>query len=177
MDYTRCAALHNYLIQYAWLAEGRPLETLDANNNFFTGSGDKDEAEAYLLRLHPSLAAFLDTATMSPFPLENPHEYLPFSVFAWDQPVDGLVRLYAIDGGLSAVDSDGGVIYHQGLHRVASFIYLDEYDIRFPAEGSKHIESPLETLLTNWIDLIHIGKVVASPYKEPALFDFEKIGP
>ncbi|KAJ6103890.1 hypothetical protein N7486_004112 [Penicillium sp. IBT 16267x] len=194
MDYTRCAALHNYLIQYAWLAEGRPLETLDANNNFFTGSGDEDEAEACRPRLHPSLAAFLDTAIMSPFPFDNPHEYLPFSVFAWgidgpsrlfeelaadlqDQPVDGLVRLYAVEGGLSAVDSDGGVIYHQGLHRVASFMHLDEYDIGFPVEGSKHVWNPLETLLTNWIDLIHIGKVVASPHKEPALFDFEKIGP
>ncbi|OQE46990.1 hypothetical protein PENCOP_c001G00466 [Penicillium coprophilum] len=89
----------------------------------------------------------------------------------------GLVRLYAVEGGLSAVDSDGGVIYHQGLHRVASFMHIDDYGYGFPVEGSKHVWNPLETLLTNWIDLIHIGKVVASPHKEPALFDFEKIGP
>lgn len=46
MDYLRCAALHNYLIQYAWLAEGRPLATLNANSNFFTAFGDEAEAEA-----------------------------------------------------------------------------------------------------------------------------------
>ncbi|KAF3401950.1 hypothetical protein F1880_009956 [Penicillium rolfsii] len=171
MDYTRCAVLHNYLIQYAWLAEGRPLETLDANSKTFTSAGDRDEAEAYRSRIHPSLAAYLETAIMPPFPFDNPHEYIPFSVFAWgidgpsrlfendaadlqDQPVDSLVRLYAVEGGLSAVDSDGGIIYHQGLHRHA-----------------------LETLLTNWIDLIQIEKVVASPHKEPALFGCEKVGP
>ncbi|KFY65595.1 hypothetical protein V496_02456 [Pseudogymnoascus sp. VKM F-4515 (FW-2607)] len=53
MDYARCAALHNYLIQYAWLAEGRPLATLNANSNFFTAFGDEAEAEACRPRLDP----------------------------------------------------------------------------------------------------------------------------
>lgn len=194
MDYARCLALHNYLIQYAWLAEGRPLATLNANNNFFTAFGDEAEAEACRPRLDPSLAAFLDTAIVSPFPYDNPHEYLPFSVFAWgidgperlfeeftadihDQPVDSLVRLYAVETSLSAEEGGGGVIYHQGFHRVATFMHLNDYGYGFPAEANSHVWNPLETLLTNWIDLIHIEKVVASPHKEPALFGFEKIGP
>lgn len=194
MDYARCAVLHNYLIQYAWLAEGRPLATLNANNNFFTVDGDEAEAEACRPRLHPSLAAFLDTAMVLPYSSDNPREYLEFSVFAWgidgpsrlfdefladiqDQPVDSLVRLYDVESGLSAVGSGGGVIYHQGFHRVATFMHLDDYGHGFPVEANSHVWNPLETLLTNWIDLIYIGKVVASHHKEPALFDFEKIGP
>ncbi|KAI2700432.1 hypothetical protein CBS147332_8043 [Penicillium roqueforti] len=191
MDYARCAALHNYLIQYAWLAEGRPLATLNTNDNFFTAFGDEAEAEACRPRLDPSLAAFLDTAMISPFPFDNPHEYLPFSVFAWgidgpnnlfeeaeadmhDQPVDSLMRLYAV---ISHVDGSGSVIYHQRFHRVAIFMHIDAYDHGFPVEDNQYVWNPLETLLSHWIDLIHLGKVVASPKKEPALFDFEKIGP
>ncbi|EPS31610.1 hypothetical protein PDE_06565 [Penicillium oxalicum 114-2] len=194
MDSARCAALHNYLIQYAWLAEGRSLATLDTNSNFFSAFGDEDEAEACRPRLDPSLAAFLDSALVSPFPYDNPDDYLPFFVFAWgidgpeslfeefaadiyDQPADSLVRLYAVESGLSAEEGGGGVIYHQGLHRVATFMHLDDYGYGFPVEAHPQIWQPLETLLTNWIDLIHIGKVVASPHREPALFDFEKIGP
>lgn len=193
MDYARCAALHNYLIQYAWLAEGRPLATLNANSNFFTAFGDPAAAEACRPRLDPSLAAFFDAAIVSR-PADDTHEYLPFSVFAWgidgpnrlfeesiadmnDQPVDSLVRLYAIETGLSAMDGGGGVIYHQSFHRVATFMNLDEYDFGFPVQDKPQAWYPLETLLTNWIDLIRVGKVLASPHKEPALFDFEKIGP
>ncbi|KAJ5226527.1 hypothetical protein N7468_007752 [Penicillium chermesinum] len=144
MDYTRCAALHNYLFQYAWLAEGRPLETLDANSSFFTGSGDVDEAGACRPRLHPSLAAFLDTTIMPPFPFDNPHEYIPFSVFTWG--IDEPSRLF---------EEDTADLQNQPVDSL----------------------NPLERLLTNWVDLIHIGKVVASPHEEPALFGCEKVGP
>ncbi|KAJ5637382.1 hypothetical protein N7490_007261 [Penicillium lividum] len=190
MDYARCAALHNYLVKYAWLAEGRPLATLNGNStNFFTVFGA--EAEALRPRLDPSLVAFLDTAMIPP--KDNPNEF-PLSVFACDfpsldrlfeediadlkdQPVESLVRLYTVDGGLSAEGCDGGVIYHQRFHRVVIFMHLDAYDCGFPVEDHLNVWNPLETLLSHWIDLIHLGKVVASPNQEPALFDFEKIGP
>ena len=192
MDYARCAALHNYLVQYAWLAEGRPLATLNSNStNFFTAFGD--EAEALRPRLHPSLVAFLEAAMIPPS--ESPDElFPPLSIFALGvstpnelfeefvadlqhQPVDSLVRLFPVDTGLSAEGSGGGVIYHQRFHRVAIFMHLDAYDCGFPVEDHPDIWNPLETLLSHWIDLIHLGKVVASPHEEPALFDFEKIGP
>ena len=49
MDHARCAALHNYLVKYAWIAEGRPVASLHSysNNKFFTVYGAE--------------AAFLDT--------------------------------------------------------------------------------------------------------------------
>lgn len=192
MDYPRCAALYNYLVQYAWLAEGRPLATLKSNStSFFTAFGA--EAEAIRPRLDSSLVAFLDTAMIPPS--DGPDELPPpLSIFAWglstpnqlieefvadlqDQPVDSLVRLCPVDTGLSAEGSGGGVIYHQRFHRVAIFMHLDAYDYGFPVEHHPDVWNPLETLLTHWVDLIHLGKVVASPHQEPALFDFEKIGP
>ncbi|KAJ6047085.1 hypothetical protein N7499_003050 [Penicillium canescens] len=78
MDYSRCVALHNYLIQYAWLAEGRPLSTLNVNStNFFTVHGA--EAEALRPRLDPSMVAFLDNAII---PLWEGFSETPLSIFA-----------------------------------------------------------------------------------------------
>ncbi|CAI7591751.1 unnamed protein product [Penicillium glandicola] len=190
MDYPRCTALYNYLAQYSWLAEGLPLATLNENStNFFTAFGA--EAEAFRPRLHPSLVAFLDTAMIPPS--DSPDQFPPpLSIFAWglptpdalieefiadlqDQPVDSLVRLSPV--ALSGEGSGGGVIYHQCFHRVAVFMHLDSYDYGFPVEDHPDIWNPLETVLSHWIDLIRLGKVVASPHEEPALFDFEKIGP
>jgi hypothetical protein len=56
-------------------------------------------------------------------------------------------------------------------------MHLDAYYYGFPVEDHLKVWNPLETLLSHWIDLIHLGKVVASPNQELALFDFEKVGP
>ncbi|KAJ6032607.1 hypothetical protein N7540_003339 [Penicillium herquei] len=185
MDYTRCAALYNYLIQYAWLAEGRPLATLNGSStNYFTVHGA--EAEALRLRLHPSIVAFLDTAIIigeTPLSIFATGLNSPDSLFAeseadiCDQPVDSILRLCYV--ALSTDDSNGGVIYHQNFHRVAIFTHGDDWDFGFPVEDHPLAEvwNPFETLLSHWIDLIHIGKVVAGPHEKPALFEFEKIGP
>lgn len=196
IDYERCAALHNYLVQYGWLAEGRPLAALTASSTTFftTAFGDGADAEALRPRIDPSLAAFLDAAMIPP-PKYGPDELSPpeLSVFAGaisppsmlfaefladlhDLPIDSLVHLYGIDLCLSAEDG-GGVIYYQGLHRVGIFMHIDDYDYGFPAEEHIHVWNPLETLLSHWIDLIHLGKVVASPRQERPLYGLEKIGP
>lgn len=191
IDYARCAPLHNYLVQYAWLAEGRPLAALTSSStNFFTAFGA--EAEALRPRLDSSLVAFLDAVIIPPTdgPAEVPPP--PLSIFSWglstpdtffeefiadlrDQPVDSLVRLYTIDTVLAGEDRGGGVIYHQSLHRVGVFMHFDAYECGFPAEDHPFVWNPLESLLSHWIDLIHLGKVVAS-HQEPALYDFEKVG-
>ncbi|KAJ5517167.1 hypothetical protein N7527_008727 [Penicillium freii] len=183
MDYPRCAALYNYLAQYSWLAEGRPLATLNENStNLFTAFGD--EAGALRPRLHPSLVAFLDIATTPPS--DSPDQFPPpLSIFAWGLPTpDGLIEEFPVDSlvrlspvALSGEGSGGGVIYHQRFHRVAVFMHLDSHDYGFPVEDHPDIWNPLETVLSHWINLIQLGKVVASPHEEPALFDFEKIGP
>ncbi|KAJ6023649.1 hypothetical protein N7460_014044 [Penicillium canescens] len=188
MDYSRCVALYNYLIQYAWLAEGRPLATLNGNStNFFTVHGA--EAEALRPRLDPSVVAFLDNAIIPP---GEGFSETPLSIFASglnrpqslfaeveadleDQPVDSMLRLCYV--ALSTDNSNGGVIYHQRHHRVAIFMHTDDWGFGFPVKDHPDVWNPFETVLSHWIDLIHIGKVVAAPHEEPALFEFEKIGP
>ncbi|KAM5464887.1 hypothetical protein MferCBS49748_005309 [Microsporum ferrugineum] len=142
-------------------------------------------AEALRPRLHPSLAAFLDAATL---PL---HHYYPSgNLFFYacsfnypqylfdnnaadlqDMPVDSLVNLY--DGGMN-IEAGGGLFYRQGSHRAVAFMHMDAYDQAFPIEAHKELWHPLETVLSNWINLILIGKVIGSLPGEPGLFNCEK---
>lgn len=189
MDHARCAALHNYLVHYAWIAEGRtPARLHDSNSTFFKAHGAA--AEALRPRLDPSLAAFLSTAMLPP--ADAPDRTPPFFFWATgltgpgyffaneeadllDQPVDSLVCLYQPGQG---GESGGGLFYHQGCHRAAVFMHMADYRFAFPVEAHPEHWRPLETVLSNWIDLIHLGTVAASPTDAPpALFGSEKFGP
>lgn len=181
MDHARCAALHNYLVHYAWLAAGRTLEELHGSSNtYFTAYGAA--AEALRPRLDPSLAAFLASALVPP--VDAPH-LAPFFFWAsglaepahlfdnqladlFDLPEDSLVMLYYPGQG---AESNAGLFYHQGSHRAAVFMHLDDWGFTRP-----ECWSPLETVLSNWIDLVRLGKVAASPTDTPALFGSEKFG-
>ncbi|KAL2269144.1 hypothetical protein VTJ83DRAFT_3990 [Remersonia thermophila] len=192
MDHARCAALHNYLVAYAWRAEGRSLSALRENHaGFFAASGAA--AEALRPRLHPSLNAFLDAVMVAPPPREDArHEDAapPLFWFAsgisqpdylldndtadlYDEPPDTLVCLYSLTMGRAG----GGVYYHQRLHRAAVFMDMWDHDFAMPAERHPELWHPLETILSNWIELIRLGKVVAAPRDVPARYDSEKMGP
>ena len=190
MDHTRCAALHNYLVSYAWIAEGRQLASLHAHSNtFFTMYGAA--AEALRPRLDPSLSAFLDTALLPPADAAprpapfffwvsqiNSPDYLFDNQAAdlLDEPEDSLLCLYDTNIGQGG-ESGGGLFYHQGYQRAAVFMHMDDYDYAFPVKVHPELWHPLETVLSNWIDLVHLGKITASPTDTPALFGGEKIGP
>ncbi|TEY84110.1 hypothetical protein BOTCAL_0021g00330 [Botryotinia calthae] len=189
MDHARCAALHNYLLYCAWIAEGRSPVTLHSNNNtFFTAYGAA--AEALRPRLDPSVAAFLDASMLPPADAPEPAPFFfwasgisdPGDLFAnqtadlFDEPEDSLLCLYFPNIGQGG-ESGGGLFYHQGLHRAAVFMHMDDYDFALPVEAHPDLWYPLETVLSNWIDLIHLGKITASPREVPALFGSEKIGP
>ena len=190
MDHARCAALHNYLVHYAWVAEGRAPASLHSNNNtFFNAHGAV--AEALRPRLDPSLAAFLAAAMLPPD--ANTPKRAPFFFWAnglsepdflfdngladlFDQPPDSLVCLYYPNIGQGGAPG-GGVIYHQDYHRAAVFMNMVDYDFALPIEAHLALWHPLETVLSNWIDLLRLGKITASPRDAPALFGSEKIGP
>lgn len=197
MDHARCAALHNHLVQYAWLAEGRSLASLQANgtNNFFTTHGDA--AEDVRPRLDPSVTAFLEAAIIpssandgdgdedpSPAPffwwvseLSEPDAlFADETIDLYDQPADSLLCLYFPNIGVGG-EFGGGLFYHQGHHRAAVFMHMDDYDFALPVEAHPELWHPLETVLSNWVELLRLGKVVASPRSAPALFGSEKIGP
>ncbi|KAI0839678.1 hypothetical protein F5Y06DRAFT_12269 [Hypoxylon sp. FL0890] len=188
MDHARCASLHNYLVHYAWLSEGREAAGLHGNNTYFTTHGAA--AEALRPRLHPSLAAFLDAAILPPADGPEPAPFFfwadglshPNSLFAdqaadlYNEPADSLVCLYFPTIGHGG-EFGGGLFYHQGCHRAAVFMHLDDYGYALPVEAHPELWHPLETVLSNWIDLVHLGKITASPRDAPAQFDSEKIGP
>ncbi|KAI1392390.1 uncharacterized protein F4822DRAFT_127714 [Hypoxylon trugodes] len=188
LDHARCAALHNYLVYYAWLAEGRLVASLHNNaNTFFTAHGA--EAEALRPGLHPSLTAFLETALLPP---TYGTEVIPF--FFWanqlsdpdnliddqmadlsDQPPGSLVNLYLSNTGQGG-EAGGGLFYHQGHHKVAVFMHMDDYDFALPVEKHPELWHPLETVLSNWIEQIRVGKITASPAETPPVFVGEKVG-
>ncbi|KAI0883723.1 uncharacterized protein GGS22DRAFT_165929 [Annulohypoxylon maeteangense] len=189
MDHARCAALHNYLIHNAWISEGRPPAALHGNNinTYFTTHGGA--AEALRPRLHPSLAAFLDDARLPPDGLERAPFFFwaneftsPGEFFAepeadlFDEPADSLVCLYSTNIGQGG-SSGGGLFYHQGIHRAAVFMHMDDHDFALPVQAHLELWHPLETVLSNWIELIRLGKITASPREAAPLFVGEKIGP
>ncbi|KAK3291538.1 uncharacterized protein B0H64DRAFT_409236 [Chaetomium fimeti] len=75
------------------------------------------------------------------------------------------------DGG-----SGGGMLYHQARHLACFFVHPDDTEFAFPMDERRHNWHPLETILSNWITLIHLGKVVASPTDQPPLYGGVKVG-
>ncbi|KAI6085865.1 hypothetical protein F4821DRAFT_270351 [Hypoxylon rubiginosum] len=184
MDHARCAALHNYLVDYRLAAEGLNLA---ANRDTFM-SRHGAATSAILPRLHPSLAAFLAAARIIRFPFLFAHGFPNPGVSndlvglidngladLYSEPEDCLVRLYlpVIESG---GESGGGLIYHQTRHVATFSMNADDADYALPVDEHPMNWHPLETVLSNWISLIRLGKVVASPAPR-GLFGSEKIGP
>lgn len=184
MDHARCAALHNYLVDYCTAAEG--LSPAASNDTLVSTLGEA--ASAVLPRLHPSLVSFFAAA-------RTPRS--PFFFFAQSfpnptttdscgglfdngladlhsEPDDCLVRLYG--PVIEAGGEDGGLIYHQRYHVAAFFMHIDDVDFAMPVDEHPLNWHPLETVLSNWISLIRLGKVVASP-GETGMYGSEKVGP
>ena len=93
-----------------------------------------------------------------------------------DMPDDSLVNLYRHG---QCGESGGGLFYLQGSHshRAAVFMHMDDHGFAFPVAEHPDLWHPLETVLSNWIELIMLGKVVAEHPDAPTRFDSEKFGP
>jgi hypothetical protein len=149
MDYERCAALHNYLLDYSLTVKGYDPEVDSDTFMNFHGAA----AEALVPRLHPSVAAFFAAARRDirsrppeavfffasnfyspPAPGEDGDGGL-FDNWLADmesEPDDTYVYLYhtfAEVGGES-----NGLLYHQGRHRAAYFLHLDDMDFGVPID-------------------------------------------
>lgn len=115
LDYTRCAVLHNYIIQEGWVGSGRPLDELP-RESWFEKHGD--DAEQIRNRLDPSLASFLekayviDSTQVSFFywvsKLSNPDELWRNNGPDFNEPGEDwrFLTLYPTNIGLAS-DSDG----------------------------------------------------------------------
>ncbi|KAL8398683.1 hypothetical protein RB596_006006 [Gaeumannomyces avenae] len=190
MDHARCAALHNYLVDYRLQAapdDGQPNGAADEGGRATYFSTWGEAAEAVRPRLHPSLAAFFAAARMPRRPFHFFADDFPeprdgagglfYNEVAdlVDMPPDLLVWLFDSNSD-SGGESQGGLLYHQGLHKCAFLMHLDDYGSAFPPDEHPHQWHPLETVLSHWIHLLQIAKVVASP-SEQSLYGSDKVGP
>ncbi|KAK7936656.1 uncharacterized protein PG986_015094 [Apiospora aurea] len=168
MDYARCNALHNYLVESCLAADADgwfdPAAAEGRNATYFSTHGDA--AEAVRPRLHPSLAAFLDAARTPDAPLFYFVEGMPgpddgdFSGLFdnetadnEDEPEDSIVRLYLSHMNACDGKSGGGMLYHQRRRLASFFVHPDDTEY-----------------------LIRLGKVAVSPTDQPALYGGVKIG-
>lgn len=187
MDHARCAALHNYLADYCLAVDGQLDPAAEGSRaTYFSTHGDA--AEAVRPRLHPSVSAFLAAARTPDAPLfffiggmpdpDGDFNGLFDNETAdnEDEPEDSIVRLYFSHMDACDGKSGGGMLYHQGRHLASFFVHPDDTECAFPVDEHPQSWHPLETILSNWIALIRLGKVAASPTDEPALYGGVKIG-
>ena len=178
MDYTRCAALHNYLVQLGWVGSGMALEDLpDRSFTFFSNPHDSGEADEARSRLSPSVAAFLELARIPNGPGDT-------HLFAWAHRVatpsemfslkdlhddegepSRFLTLYVVDSNM--VGDPAGLIYDQERHRATFAMDMDDLKSIHPVADKDALWFPLETVLSSWVRLATIGKVTASTAPSP----------
>ncbi|KAK3378990.1 hypothetical protein B0T24DRAFT_646753 [Lasiosphaeria ovina] len=152
-----------------------------SNRSFFGRYGD--EASALRSKLSPSVTAFLDSITIV--------DGVDIPFFFWDcvfgEAGDAALNatnsgprfltLYPTYSGMAS--KPAGLVYDQRRH--AAVVALDMFDLDFCTRQGDDFQlviiedlwHPLETVLTNWIHLIHIGKVAAVA---PDVDDYEALG-
>ncbi|KAJ4306802.1 hypothetical protein N0V88_000169 [Collariella sp. IMI 366227] len=187
MDHVRCVALHNYLVDYCLAADGL-LNTATEGSRATYFSTHGEAAEAVRPRLHPSLTAFLAAARTPNTPLFFFVGGMPspdaefYGLFDneiannEDEFEDSIVRLYFPHMDACNGKSGGGMLYHQRRHLASFFVHPHDTEYAFPVDQHPQSWHPLEIILSNWIDLIRLDKIVASPIDEPALYSGVKIG-
>jgi hypothetical protein len=179
LDHERCAALHNYLCQYAWISSNRDLGEFEPQS-WFERHGS--EAEDVREHLTASLLDFLEAAYDDP----------DVSLFYWTSGFNSPDRLwtnwepfadagqehrrltlYSTHIGLLGDHSDG-LCYDQETHKTAMFMSTDDHG-GADSEEDAHLWQPLETVLSNWIVTLRMGKISAGP--DGVKLDNEKYGP
>ena len=178
MDHQRCARLHNYIVAYGWLGQGHAMRDMQIRS--FSEAFADEAGQLDGRRLHPSLLSFLESINVPPsWPpfffwvagILPPSMMFPPEDMFPDEEVDRFVTLYSTNLGLGSHPL--GLVYDQKLHRASMLLDIQDTDYTMPAEEHESMWFPLETVLSNWIYLIHIGKITASPDPAPN----EKFGP
>lgn len=176
LDYARCAALHNYIVQYGWAAEGRSLEDLPRQSYWEQW---REEAESVELedRLDPALQAFLQLAHVGGGSDDVTKPLFFFWVEGLAGPQHMLERAQTFPENLMGEDPDrvvclyypngmsghkAGLMYDQQNHRAYFSMTIWEFDHASPIHKHKELWHPLETVFSRWIEMIRTGKITAS---------------
>lgn len=169
LDYERCARLHNYLVVYGWMACQQDLDELLNRPSFF--ERDRDGSGMPHHRLDPALISFLEMII-----IPDPEKGIFFWAddvavqpadwyFFWDESeLDDMERFVIIYGSPMELGSHNvGLVYDQHRHRAALPLAQENIDSVTPIEEHLDLWYPLETILSNWIHMLRIGKVTAGP--------------
>lgn len=181
LDHERCAALHNFLIQYAWIASNRDLGDFEPQS-WFERHGDlANEARQHL---KPTLVQFLEAtydcndADVSLFYWTSGLNSPDMLWTNWDGSAEGgeehrRLTLYRTQTGLLG-DHNDGLCYDQETYKAVMFMSTDDHSFA-DGEGSANLWQPLESVLSSWILTLRMGKITAGP--EGVKLDNEKYGP
>lgn len=170
MDVARCAALHNYIVQHGWLASGRSLDDLPRQSYFEQHSGAIAEA-VFGNQVDPYLLSFFKSVITNRLDVSFHYWvgglYDPGLLFEsagsfpenMEDEEGRVVTLYAVGQPIS---HGAGLMYDQKLHRAYFSMTIWEHDHASPIEEHDDLWYPLETVLSNFIELIRIGKITAT---------------
>ncbi|KAI0121597.1 hypothetical protein BJ170DRAFT_643460 [Xylariales sp. AK1849] len=60
-----------------------------------------------------------------------------------------------------------GLIYNQRRHRAAMSLGIERFDFTHPVEMHEELWHPLETVLSQWIEMLQLGKITATQDEAP----------
>ncbi|THW47914.1 hypothetical protein D6D21_03171 [Aureobasidium pullulans] len=164
LDYERCAALHNELLELGWTGSGRSLDDLETDTWFEIWG---QEAEDCRVLLSNDLIAFLERAQIP----KTDDEYSLFfyvygfappkrlwDTFHWrfDEPEKyRYLTLLLANLGPSHPD---GLAFDQKTNR--AIMQMSIHDASITLNG-RTPWFPLEVILSAWLDMVDIGKIQA----------------
>jgi hypothetical protein len=175
LDYERCAALHNYIVELGWTQRGLTLDTLDKRTWWECHGGDA-ALTSVSNRLEAAVISFLKLAWHG-FSMETaspPHFFHRYSVrlcfpdelwqnlnyaeYEDDSNKRCFVTLYMANGALG-VSYPQGLILDQDYYGMA-MQHMSIHDTSITMNG-RQTWLPLETILDGFIDMIDHGKILA----------------
>lgn len=177
-DHERCARLHNYLVAFGWIAHHErgveDLHELLSQPSFF--ELERYEGQVPMNRLNPGLIYFLQSIILptpggglfywvSDVVIHPADEYFyPFE----DNNSAKKEHFVILHISWSEIGSHNiGLVIDQKRNQVAMPIAIENLESITPIHEHLDMWFPLETMLTNWIHMLRIGKVTASsPEKE-----------
>lgn len=172
LDYERCAALHNLIVERGWTASGRSLSDLD-RRTWWECYGDA-ELLPHAAKLSPSVVAFLKTAWHGyASTAQPPHAFFRYLAGLcspndlWENVNYGkdeddsnrsrYVTLYMANWALGASHPLGLVFDEQTF---TAMQHISIHDTSVTMNG-RQIWLPLELILEAFLDMIDQGKALA----------------
>ena len=185
LDYERCARLHNYLVAYGWMAyhgrEAQDLEELFSRPSFF--ERDRDDSEVPLDRLDAALISFLESIIMP----DEAFFYWVYQVvmmpadetfFEEENNLVDKERFIIVYHTSPELGSHTvGLVYDQQRHLATMTLAIESTESVIPVHEHLDMWYPLETILSNWIHMIRIGKITAGPPTKEWPPPYSELGP